>query len=86
MQLSPSLVPILSQIYPVHTTSFYLFTIHFNIIHLPTSLGEPGQLSWYSDWLRAGRPEGAGFRVPVGSKSFTSPHRPDRLWGPPNLL
>jgi hypothetical protein len=26
------------------------------------------------------------FRVPVGSKIFTSPYRPDRLWGPPNLL
>jgi hypothetical protein len=28
----------------------------------------------------------AGVRVPVGSKIFTSPYRPDRLWGPPNLL
>jgi hypothetical protein len=27
-----------------------------------------------------------GFRVPVGSGIFTSPCRPDRLWGPPNLL
>jgi hypothetical protein len=25
-------------------------------------------------------------RVPVGSNIFTSPYRPDRLWGPPNLL
>jgi hypothetical protein len=25
-------------------------------------------------------------RVPVGSRIFTSPCRPDRLWGPPNLL
>jgi hypothetical protein len=25
-------------------------------------------------------------RVPVGSGIFTSPHRLDRLWGPPNLL
>jgi hypothetical protein len=29
---------------------------------------------------------GAGVRVPVGSKIFTSPYRPDRLWVPPNLL
>jgi hypothetical protein len=29
---------------------------------------------------------GAGVRVPVGSKFFTSLYRPDRLWGPPNLL
>jgi hypothetical protein len=27
-----------------------------------------------------------GVRVPVGSRIFTSPGRPDRLWGPPNLL
>jgi hypothetical protein len=24
--------------------------------------------------------------VPVGSRIFCSPHRPDWLWGPPNLL
>jgi hypothetical protein len=29
---------------------------------------------------------GVGFRVPVGSRIFTSPRRPDRLLGPPNLL
>jgi hypothetical protein len=29
---------------------------------------------------------GGGVLVPVGSKIFTSPCRPDRLWGPPNLL
>jgi hypothetical protein len=28
---------------------------------------------------------GAGVRVPVGSRIFSS-RRPDRLWGPPNLL
>jgi hypothetical protein len=27
-----------------------------------------------------------GVRVPVGSRIFTSSCRPDRLWGPPNLL
>jgi hypothetical protein len=27
-----------------------------------------------------------GVRVPVGSRILTSPFRPDRLWGPPNLL
>jgi hypothetical protein len=27
-----------------------------------------------------------GVRVPVGSSMFSSPRRPDRLWGPPNLL
>jgi hypothetical protein len=27
-----------------------------------------------------------GVRVPVGSKILSSPHCPDRLWGPPSLL
>jgi hypothetical protein len=29
---------------------------------------------------------GVEFGVPVGSRILTSPHRPDRLWGPLNLL
>jgi hypothetical protein len=29
---------------------------------------------------------GVGVRVPVGSRIFSSPSCPDRLWGPPNLL
>jgi hypothetical protein len=29
---------------------------------------------------------GVGVQVPVVSRIFSSPHRPDRLWGPPNLL
>jgi hypothetical protein len=29
---------------------------------------------------------GVGVRVPVGSRIFSSPSRPERLWGPPNLL
>jgi hypothetical protein len=27
-----------------------------------------------------------GVRVPVGSRIFASAYRPERLWGPPNLL
>jgi hypothetical protein len=27
-----------------------------------------------------------GVRVPVESRIFSSPGRPDRFWGPPNLL
>jgi hypothetical protein len=27
-----------------------------------------------------------GVQVPVGSRIFSSPRRPYRLWGPPNLL
>jgi hypothetical protein len=38
----PPLVPILSQIIPVHTTPSYFSKIHFNITHLPTS--------WSSQW------------------------------------
>jgi hypothetical protein len=34
---SSPLVPILSQIYPVHTTPSHLSKIHFNLIHPPTS-------------------------------------------------
>jgi hypothetical protein len=30
--------------------------------------------------------QGVGVRVPVGARIFTSPCRPDRLWGPPSLL
>jgi hypothetical protein len=29
---------------------------------------------------------GVVVRVPVGVKIFTSPNRPDQLWGPPNRL
>jgi hypothetical protein len=29
---------------------------------------------------------GVGVRVPVGSRIFSSPRRPDRLWGPPSIL
>jgi hypothetical protein len=29
---------------------------------------------------------GVEVRVPVGSRIFSSPNRPDRLWGPPKLL
>jgi hypothetical protein len=27
-----------------------------------------------------------GVRVPLGSTIFSSPRRPDRLWGPPKLI
>jgi hypothetical protein len=29
---------------------------------------------------------GVGVRVPLGSRIFSSPRRPDRLWDPPSLL
>jgi hypothetical protein len=30
--------------------------------------------------------QGIGIRVPVGPRIFSTPRRPDRLWGPPSLL
>jgi hypothetical protein len=30
--------------------------------------------------------QGVAVRVPVGSRIFSSPRHPDRLWGTPNLL
>jgi hypothetical protein len=33
----PSTIPILNQINPIHTIPSYLFKIHFNIVHPPTS-------------------------------------------------
>jgi hypothetical protein len=40
--------------------------------------------SRYSDWMRAGVPRGR-ISSPGGVKNFSSPSRPDRLWGPSNL-
>jgi hypothetical protein len=34
---SPPLVPVLSQVNPVHTTPYYSSKLHFNIILSPTS-------------------------------------------------
>jgi hypothetical protein len=42
---SPPLVPILSQIDPIHTIPAYRSKIHFNIVHPPTS--------WSSQWSRS---------------------------------
>jgi hypothetical protein len=39
---SPPLVPILSQIKPIHITPSYLSKIHFNIVHQPTSWASSG--------------------------------------------
>jgi hypothetical protein len=63
---SPLLVPIVSQIDPVHTILSYLFKIHFNIVPhlrlgLPSGLlpsGFPANVLYAFDWLRAGRPRG----------------------------
>jgi hypothetical protein len=46
--------------------------IGFSIVGIATSYGLDDQ--------------GVGVRVPIGSRMFSSTNRPDRLWGPPNLL
>jgi hypothetical protein len=40
------------------------------------SFGEPGYLSRFELHGR-----GVGVRVPVGTRIFSSPRRPDRFWG-----
>jgi hypothetical protein len=44
---SPPLVPILSQIDPVHTIPSYLSKIYFNIVHSPTSWSSYWSLSFW---------------------------------------
>jgi hypothetical protein len=44
---------------------------------------EPGQLSWYIDRLRL---DGRGSIPSKGKAFFSTPQRPDRFWGPLNLL
>jgi hypothetical protein len=46
---------------------------------------KPGWRSRYSDWLRAWRHRGRS-SSPGRVKFLSFPYRPDRLWGPPNLL
>jgi hypothetical protein len=43
----------------------------------------PEWLRRYSDRLCAGR---LAVRFPAGEDVFSTPQRPDRLWGPPRLL
>jgi hypothetical protein len=47
-------------------------TQHFGVVGIATGYGRGDR--------------GITVRVPVGARIFTSPRRPDRLWGSPNLL
>jgi hypothetical protein len=51
---------------------FYLMMSRDSVVGIAISYGLDGR--------------GVGVRVPVGSRIFSSPRRPDRLWGSPNLL
>jgi hypothetical protein len=55
---------------------------YFPILHLSGSRGSvAGMATGYGlDYW------GVGVRVPLGSRIFFSPRRPDRLWCPPSLL
>jgi hypothetical protein len=44
---SPPLVPILSQIDPIHTIASYLSKIHFNTVHPPTSCSSQWSLTFW---------------------------------------
>jgi hypothetical protein len=79
---SSLLVPILSQLNPVHTFPPYFTKIHSDIIfpYMLTSM------SRYSDWLQAGRSDDRGSIPGGGWELLSSTPCPDRLWGPPSLL
>jgi hypothetical protein len=64
------------------------YSRHVVIFHFPLIPVETG--SWYSAvGIATGYgldDRAVGVRVSVGSRIFSSPCRPDRLWGPPSLL
>jgi hypothetical protein len=63
-----------------------MFRVFLNFVTFHMSLLlEPGLLSRYSDWLRAGRRRGRS-SSPDRVKNFFSPNLPARLWGPSNIL
>jgi hypothetical protein len=58
--------------FSISTTYVIKFSIYLSVVGTATGYGLDDR--------------GIGVRVPVGSRIFFSPSRPDRLWGPPNLL
>jgi hypothetical protein len=63
--------------YPLPSRSFS-FSIHYYVIILRHIIGIATGYGLDD--------QGVGVRVPVGSRIFSSPRRPDWLWGSPNLL
>jgi hypothetical protein len=64
------------------SSSFFAVMLLFLLLHLPRSRDSSvGIATGYGLDDR-----GVGVRVPVGSRIFSTPRLPDRLWGPPDLL
>jgi hypothetical protein len=63
---------IFNLIFPIFHLYYLAFRSRDSVVDRVTGYGLDGR--------------GFGVRVPVGSSTFSSPRRPDRLWGPPNLL
>jgi hypothetical protein len=61
-----------SENYTVKNFTVYIFICQEIAVSIATGYGLDDQ--------------GVGVQVPVGSRIFSSPLRPDLLWGPPNLL
>jgi hypothetical protein len=62
----------------------YFISIRFNIISF-LSIGSRDSVVGIATGYGLDDQE-VGVRVPVGSRVFSSPHRPHRLWGPPSIL
>jgi hypothetical protein len=73
----------------MHATNRDFFQVLILELILLCSNAEPlgGQKSVVGIAIGYG-PDNKGFRVqaPVGLRICSPPHRPDKLWGPPNLL
>jgi len=71
-------------LYESYTTARHANSAYLNKFY--KSITEPGQLSWYSDWMRGGANKNRS-SVPCRDKQVSpSPKRHDQLWDPPNAL
>jgi hypothetical protein len=67
---------VLRQISPTHFVTTFILNMHFksrgSAVGIATGYGLDDR--------------GIGVRILVRSRIISSPYRPDRLWGPPNLV
>jgi hypothetical protein len=75
-------VPVNLQTSSFYEISFYQIS-HFRLAFI-TNRGRHSSVGMAIGYGLDDR--GIGVRVPIGSRIFSSPQRPDRLWGPPSLL